>query len=67
MLIDDIKKFVNILKSHPTKQIITEASGGIDFSNLKSYATTGVDVISMGCLTDSRIFQMPGWRKGSPP
>ena len=26
MLIDDIKKFVNILKSHPTKQIITEAS-----------------------------------------
>ncbi len=53
MSIDDIKKFVNILKLHPTKQIITEASGGIDFSNLKSYASTGVDVISMGCLTHS--------------
>ena len=53
MLIDDIKKFVKILKLHPTKQIITEASGGIDFSNLKSYASTGVDVISMGCLTHS--------------
>ena len=30
-----------------------EASGGINASNLKSYAETGVDFISMGALTHS--------------
>lgn len=54
MSVDDIKKFVTILKSsNPPKQILTEASGGITFSNLESYASTGVDIISMGCLTHS--------------
>lgn len=54
MSVDDIKKFVTILKSsNPPKQILTEASGGINFSNLESYASTGVDIISMGCLTHS--------------
>ncbi|MBQ2312548.1 MAG: nicotinate-nucleotide diphosphorylase (carboxylating), partial [Elusimicrobiaceae bacterium] len=32
---------------------ILEASGGINQSNLEAYAKTGVDVISMGCLTHS--------------
>ncbi|RYL94300.1 carboxylating nicotinate-nucleotide diphosphorylase [Sporolactobacillus sp. THM7-4] len=33
--------------------IVTEASGGIDLSNLASYAGCGVDYISLGCLTHS--------------
>jgi nicotinate-nucleotide pyrophosphorylase (carboxylating) len=33
--------------------IETEASGGINESNLVSYAETGVDFISMGALTHS--------------
>jgi len=31
----------------------TEASGGITMSNLQNYASTGVDIISMGALTHS--------------
>ena len=34
-------------------RIITEASGGITLQNLASYANTGVDYISLGCLTHS--------------
>lgn len=33
------------------KQVETEASGGIDESNVREYAETGVDYISMGALT----------------
>ncbi|HUL62331.1 MAG TPA: carboxylating nicotinate-nucleotide diphosphorylase [Methanocella sp.] len=32
-------------------KIIVEASGGIDLSNIKEYAKTGVDVVSLGALT----------------
>lgn len=35
------------------KVLYFEASGGINPENLKSYLKTGVDVISMGCLTHS--------------
>ncbi len=31
--------------------VLFEASGGIDEANLLEYAKTGVDIISMGCLT----------------
>ena len=31
----------------------TEASGGINLSNVRSYAITGVDYISIGALTHS--------------
>jgi len=31
----------------------TEASGGINLGNLRSYAETGVDFISLGSLTHS--------------
>ncbi len=34
-------------------EIITEASGGITLENLASYQQTGVDYISLGCLTHS--------------
>lgn len=33
--------------------IITEASGGITLNNLATYKNTGVDYISLGCLTHS--------------
>ncbi|MGA9289049.1 MAG: carboxylating nicotinate-nucleotide diphosphorylase [Anaerobacillus sp.] len=35
------------------KEIITEASGGITLENLGAYQHTGVDYISLGCLTHS--------------
>ena len=49
---EDISKFILKLKqiSEPP---LTEASGGINFSNLESYASTQVDIISMGMLTHS--------------
>ena len=40
-----------IRKSHPS--VIFEASGNITPSNIEEYATTGVDVISVGWLTHS--------------
>ena len=52
MIPEDISKFILKLKqiSEPP---LTEASGGINFSNLASYASTQVDIISMGALTHS--------------
>ena len=52
MIPEDISKFILKLKqiSEPP---LTEASGGINFSNLESYASTQVDIISMGALTHS--------------
>ena len=46
---EEIKKIVACLKG----RAILEASGGINPNNLVEYAKTGVDVISMGCLTHS--------------
>lgn len=47
---EQIKKSISIIKqSNPLVQ--TEASGGINESNLVAYAETGVDYISMGALT----------------
>jgi len=37
----------------PARWIPTEASGGIVLSNIRSYAETGVDFISVGALTHS--------------
>jgi len=34
-------------------KILIEASGGITLENIAEYAKTGVDIISMGCLTHS--------------
>jgi nicotinate-nucleotide pyrophosphorylase (carboxylating) len=57
MKIEDIKEAVKIknsteFKSHhlPSK---LEASGGICLENIKEYAATGVEIISIGELTDS--------------
>ena len=43
-------KMCNRSKSH----ILLEASGGITLKNIKKYATTGIDRISVGALTHSR-------------
>ncbi|MDD5465274.1 MAG: carboxylating nicotinate-nucleotide diphosphorylase [Candidatus Omnitrophica bacterium] len=55
MRIKDIKEAVRIrnntkFKKHKT---LLEASGGIDLGNIKKYAATGVEIISVGELTDS--------------
>ena len=34
-------------------QAVLEASGGMDLSNVRAYAETGVDLISIGALTHS--------------
>lgn len=46
MIVEGVKK---VKKANPC--IIVEASGGITMANLKDYAKTGVDVISLGALT----------------
>jgi len=55
MQVKDIKEAVKIrnnteFKKHKT---LLEASGGIHLGNIKQYAATGVEIISVGELTDS--------------
>ncbi|HTV04495.1 MAG TPA: carboxylating nicotinate-nucleotide diphosphorylase, partial [Acidobacteriaceae bacterium] len=48
----DVKKAVKMV--HDRGNLIpTEASGGINLSNIRKYAETGVDYISVGALTHS--------------
>ena len=57
MEIRDVKEAVRIRNSTEFKShhglTKLEASGGIDLSNIKKYAATGVEIISVGELTDS--------------
>ncbi|ADI25935.1 MULTISPECIES: carboxylating nicotinate-nucleotide diphosphorylase [unclassified Geobacillus] len=46
---DEVQAFVRLVP----KPIITEASGGITLANVVAYGATGVDYISLGCLTHS--------------
>ena len=46
----EIKKTITQLNNH---EVIYEASGGINESNLKEYCQSGVDIISLGSLTHS--------------
>lgn len=48
---EEVREFAKLVPP----QIITEASGGINLSNLASYANTGVRYISLGALTHSVI------------
>jgi len=43
----------NATEGQPERWIPTEASGGIVLANIRSYAETGVDFISVGALTHS--------------
>jgi nicotinate-nucleotide pyrophosphorylase (carboxylating) len=48
----EIERGVGILEAMGLRdRVILEASGGITLENLEAYASTGVDVISMGALT----------------
>ena len=49
MEIDEIKKAINLIENKK----LTEASGNIDESNILPIAKTGVNFISLGCLTHS--------------
>src|SRR5271156_5076954 len=48
----DVKKAVGIIRGRD-KKIPIEASGGIVLDNIRKYAQTGVDYISVGALTHS--------------
>lgn len=47
-----VRKAVERVANH-TRRIPLEASGGMNFENVRSYAETGVDYISVGSLTHS--------------
>lgn len=52
MSAEDVKKTVDTIKDKGFyDNILLEASGGITEKNVLQYAKTGVDIISMGCLT----------------
>lgn len=57
MTISDIKKAVALRNNRPKndkrRTAILEASGGINLKNIKKFAATGVDTISIGNLTHS--------------
>lgn len=54
MTVDKIEQSIgSITEKGLRKGIILEASGGISLENLVEYASTGVDVISIGALTHS--------------
>jgi nicotinate-nucleotide pyrophosphorylase (carboxylating) len=48
---DDLKTAVELIAG----RFETEASGGINFDNIASYALTGVDFISVGALTHHAV------------
>jgi nicotinate-nucleotide pyrophosphorylase (carboxylating) len=50
----DVKKSVNLLEAKKLRgRVLIEVSGGITRDNLASYVKTGVDVISVGSITNS--------------
>jgi nicotinate-nucleotide pyrophosphorylase (carboxylating) len=47
-----VKKAITIIRSHPNGEtIFVEASGGINYNTLESYAWTGIDGVSMSAIT----------------
>src|SRR5215470_12521190 len=52
MKVEDVRQAVVRVASHP-RHIPVEASGGIRLENVRDYAETGVDYISVGALTHS--------------
>ncbi len=48
-----LKELVPRIRAIAPKQTVLEASGGITLENLKDYAQTGVDAVSVGALTHS--------------
>jgi len=52
MSVEDVKKAVARCAQH-TRRVPLECSGGITLENVRAYAETGVDYISVGALTHS--------------
>ena len=50
--VENVRKGVEICSRH-TRRIPLECAGGINLENVRSYAETGVDFISVGALTHS--------------
>ena len=49
-----IKKTIIILKDKKLRdKVLLEASGGINSKNISAYGKTGVDIISIGSITNS--------------
>jgi|TARA_B100001250_G_scaffold408729_1_gene431656 nicotinate-nucleotide pyrophosphorylase (carboxylating) len=47
-----VQDAVTIIRSHPNGEaIFVEASGGINYNTLESYAWTGIDAVSMSAIT----------------
>jgi nicotinate-nucleotide pyrophosphorylase (carboxylating) len=54
MTTKEVERSVSLLRAKSLRdRIVVEASGGIRKENLASYAKTGVDVISVGAITNS--------------
>ncbi len=53
MKIPEMKETVRLIRELSRTYIIIEASGNISLSNIRDVALTGVDVISLGCITHS--------------
>jgi len=54
MSVEDVKKAVERCAQH-TRRVPLECSGGITLDNVRVYAETGVDYISVGALTHSVV------------
>jgi nicotinate-nucleotide pyrophosphorylase (carboxylating) len=52
MSVEDVRKAVERCRNH-TRRMPIEASGGVTLENVRAYAETGVDFISVGALTHS--------------
>ena len=51
---NQIKKTINLLTKHKLRdKVMLEASGGINEKNISKYGDTGVDIISVGSITNS--------------
>jgi nicotinate-nucleotide pyrophosphorylase (carboxylating) len=51
-----IRKTIKVLKEQKLRnQVLLEASGGINSKNITKYGKTGVDIISIGSITNSVI------------
>ena len=47
------KTIITLQKKKLRNKVKLEASGGINFKNISAYAKTGVDMISVGSVTNS--------------
>jgi nicotinate-nucleotide pyrophosphorylase (carboxylating) len=46
-----LREAVQLRDQHPSHRKLLEASGGLTLDNVRAYADTGVDMISIGSLT----------------